>query len=159
MPSLAISIQKYSPRSQPLIHLFQGVDDDIHRTSDRRIAQDSVFRNEPVLGNIGQILVTDDDQDIVVGLVSVLRLIDPVISSVTAEQDYVLDPAVLLPRLRCARGRECELIHQNLLHALQLILLSREEMVRVVPHPNTLAIYESRSKCSLVRGSTKTVSS
>src|SRR3546814_3761449 len=65
----------------------------------------TLFRSVPIFGNIGEVGVADDDQQIKIGLIAVLRIIDPVAATITAEQDDLLDLAVLLPRLRRARGR------------------------------------------------------
>ena len=80
--------------------------DDVHRPCNRNIAQDLVLSDIPIFRNIGEIGVADDDQQIIVRLIAVLRLVDPVTARIAAEQDDILDLAVLFPRLRRARGRD-----------------------------------------------------
>src|SRR3546814_2424005 len=89
---------------------------------DRSIAQDLVLGDVPIFGNIGEVGVADDDQQIKIGLIAVLRIIDPVAANITAEQDDLLDLAVLLPRLRRARGRNGKFVHQNPRRARQFSL-------------------------------------
>src|SRR3546814_11995538 len=90
----------------------------------------TLFRSVPIFGNIGEVGVTDDDQQIKIGLIAVLRIIDPVAATITAEQDDLLDLAVLLPRLRRARGRNGKFVHQNPRSARPFFLLRRGQMVR-----------------------------
>src|SRR3546814_1419348 len=86
----------------------------------------------PIFGNIGDVGVADDDQQIKIGLIAVLRIIDPVAATITAEQDDLLDLAVLLPRLRRARGRNGKFVHQNPRRARQFFLLRRGQMVDII---------------------------
>jgi len=54
------------------------VNDDVDRAPDRGIAQDPVLGDIPMIGNVGEILVTDDNQEIKVRLIAFLGRVDPV---------------------------------------------------------------------------------
>src|SRR3546814_4509249 len=109
----------------------------------------TLFRSVPIFGNIGEVGVTDDDQQIKIGLIAVLRIIDPVAATITAEQDDLLDLAVLLPRLRRARGRNGKFVHQTPRRARQFFLLRRGQMVDIISHHRILAIFSPGGKTSL----------
>ena len=49
---------------QTLIHLFERVDDHIDGSRDGRVTLDFVFGDVPIFGDVGQILVADDHQEI-----------------------------------------------------------------------------------------------
>ena len=69
--------------------------DDVHRPRDRSIAQDLVLRDIPTVRDIGEVGVADDDQQIIIGLIAILRLVDPVAARIAAKKDNFLDFAVL----------------------------------------------------------------
>jgi hypothetical protein len=54
------------------------VDDDVHGSRDRGIAQDLVLRDIPIIRDLGEVFVADDDQQIIVRLIAVVGLVDPV---------------------------------------------------------------------------------
>jgi len=75
------------------------VDDDVDRARDAGVARDPVLGDVPVIGDIGEVFMTDDDQQVEIGLVAVGRFVDPVVACVAAEQDDLVDLAVALVRL------------------------------------------------------------
>src|SRR3546814_10955249 len=80
------------------------------RTGDGRVARDPVLGDIPVVGDVGEILVADDDQQIEVGLIAVLGLVHPVIAGVGAEQDDLVDLAApQIGRASC-RERVCQYV-------------------------------------------------
>ena len=108
-----MSTQKYSPRFSAWFTSSSEWTMMLTGRAMRGIAQDPVLGDVPVIGDIGQVFVADDDQQIEVGLVAVLRLIDPVVARIAAEQDDLVDLAVALVRLGRARDRLVELLQQD----------------------------------------------
>ena len=84
--------------------------------------------------------MTDDDENVEVGLVSVFWLIDPVSPTVAAKKNNRLDLAVLFPGLCRPRNRGSEFVHQDLPHTRQFFLLDYGEMIDVFSHAAILAI-------------------
>src|SRR5690606_31013238 len=90
----------------------------------------------PVGGEVGQILVIDDDQEIIVAHIALggVGLVHPAAAGVGSEQDDLEDPAGLL----ALGGRELqgilELGEQDLDHAGKLALLSLRQMVQILLH-------------------------
>jgi hypothetical protein len=80
--------------------------------------------------------VADDDQQVEVGLVTVLGLVDPVAPRIGAEQDDLVDFAAALVRLSAARDRLVEFLEQDVAHAFQLVLLALGEVIKVGAHPD-----------------------
>ena len=122
-----------------MVHLVEGVHNHIDGSRDCRVALDFVLRYIPIFSDVGQVFVTGDDENVEVGLVSVLWLIDPVSPTVAAKKNNRLDLAVLLPGLRRPRNRDAEFVQQDLRHARQLFLLDHGEMIDVFSHAAILA--------------------
>ena len=86
-----------------VIHLLQRMDDEVYRRLDA--AGDAIFADQPVIelrpifDAVGQPLVADDDEQIIVGLVALggMRLIDLGAARIAAIEDHLEDPARLLP--------------------------------------------------------------
>jgi hypothetical protein len=68
---------------EPVVHLLQGVDDEVDGGSKRAgnsiLAHQSVIKFGPVFDAVGEALVVDDNQQIKVALVALgcVRLVDP----------------------------------------------------------------------------------
>src|SRR3546814_14419762 len=75
------------------VHFVERMDDDVYRPRDGGIASDPVFVDIPVIGNVGQVLMADHDQQIEVGLIVVLRLVHPVVARIAAEPVGLVDLA------------------------------------------------------------------
>ncbi|GGJ41436.1 hypothetical protein GCM10011393_09500 [Sphingopyxis bauzanensis] len=54
------------------------MDDDVDGPRDLRIAQNLILGDIPIFGNIGEIGVADDDQQIIIRLIAILGLVDPI---------------------------------------------------------------------------------
>ncbi len=84
--------------------------------------------------DIGQVAVIDDHEQIEIRLIAILRLVDPIIARIAAEQDDLQDLAVLARR----RGRLGDglgkLVHQHALHAFQFAPLRRGQMIDILSH-------------------------
>ena len=52
-----------------------------------------------------------------------MRLVDPASARIGTVKDDLLDPPLLLPLLRCKRGRFAKFFEEDLHHALELALL------------------------------------
>ena len=119
------------------VHLGHGVDDDVDDAADGRVALDAVLGHVPVVGRFRQLLVTDDDQDVEVGLVAGVRRIDPVLAGIGTEQDDLEDAAVATPGLgRAAAGVDgaVEFLEQDRLDPLQFALLPLGQVIQVDLH-------------------------
>jgi hypothetical protein len=110
------------------------MDDDVDWPADRRIAKDPVLGDIPVIGDLGEVAVTDDDQQVEVGLIAILGLVDPIVPSVAPEQDDLVDLAVAPPRLGRARARLPELVHQHPDDPRELVLLALRKIVDAAAH-------------------------
>src|SRR3546814_1537773 len=108
--------------------------DDVDLTGDGRVARDPVLGDIPVVGDVGEILVADDDQQIEVVLIAGLGLVHPVIAGVGAEQYYLVYLAAPLVRLGGPPDRRLELVDEDLPDALELALLLFGQMVEIVAH-------------------------
>jgi DNA-binding protein H-NS len=53
-----------------------------NRIASRGTAQDPVLGDVPVIGDLGEVGVAYDDEQIVIGLIAVLRLVDPVVAGI-----------------------------------------------------------------------------
>nr|WP_228765832.1 hypothetical protein [Sphingopyxis solisilvae] len=82
------------------------MDDDVYGSGDCGLAQDLVLGVIPIIGDLGKILMADDNQQVIIRLIAILGLIDPIAARIAAEQDDLADLAVLLPLLRRARDRD-----------------------------------------------------
>ncbi|MNV21537.1 hypothetical protein D3C71_1124750 [compost metagenome] len=109
-----------------VVHLREVMNDDVDGPTDIGVAQDRVLRVPPVVGDVGQLLMADDDQQVEIRQVAVLRLIDPVGARIGAEQDDLQHHPAGPPFLRAAApavlGR-LEPGQQRIPHALKLALL------------------------------------
>ena len=65
-----------------LVHLVQRMDDDVHRPPDLGVPQDAVLGDVPIMGDVGEIVMIDDNKEVEIRLVAVLRLIDPIVTRV-----------------------------------------------------------------------------
>ena len=85
------------------VHFVQRVHDHLHRGGDRTVALDAVLGRAPDaaagIGALAQLLVIDDHQDVVVGLVALahMPLVHPAAARVAAEQDNLVDAPAPLP--------------------------------------------------------------
>lgn len=70
---------------QHLAHLGEGVDDEVDGAADREVAQDLFLGGPPVVGDVGQLRMADDDQQVEVRQVAIVGLIDPVVAGIRAE--------------------------------------------------------------------------
>jgi hypothetical protein len=57
------------------------------------------------LGDVGEVVMVDDDEDVVIGEVAADRVLDPVAAGVTAEQDDLEDAPVAKTRLGAQTDR------------------------------------------------------
>ncbi|MNS73915.1 hypothetical protein D3C72_1073740 [compost metagenome] len=123
-----------------VVHLRKVMNDDVDGPTDGGVAQDRVFRVPPVVSDVGQLLMADDNQQIEVGKVAVLWLIDPVSARIRAEEDDLQHHPAAPPLLRAAPAAvlgSLETGQQRVPHALKLALLPLREMVQIRPHePN-----------------------
>src|SRR5438309_8071403 len=89
--------------SKAIVHFMKGVDDEIdgcaERLRDRELAVEPLLGLAPIFHPIGQPLVVDDDEEIIVRLIAFggMRLIDEGAASIRAVEDDLEDPALLLP--------------------------------------------------------------
>ncbi len=104
---------------------------------------------EAIITNIGEIGVADDDQQIIIRLIAILGFIDSVAARIAAEQNDFLYFAVLLPRLRRARGRDGKFVHQSPRRSRQFFLLRLRMVINFVLHKRILAIFTPGGKTSL----------
>ena len=118
--------------AERLIHLGQVVDDDVNDAADGRVALNPVLGFPPVVGGIGQLRMANNDEQIEVGQIAVVGLIDPVVAGVAAEQDDLPDLAALAP-IRGAAGalaqRALELGQQGRADMRELLLLAFGKMI------------------------------
>ena len=56
------------------------MDNDVQRPSDIGVAEDLVLGDVPMVGDVGEILMADNDQQVEIGLIAILRLIDPIVA-------------------------------------------------------------------------------
>src|SRR3546814_11229472 len=86
-------------------------------------------------GAIGHLLLADNDEDVVVGLVLVRRQrgIDPIAARVTAEQDDLQDTRAIAAPSRILR-RMTEFIKDDFDDALKLAPLRAGQMIEVGAH-------------------------
>src|SRR3546814_17692852 len=122
------------------------------RLPPRSTLTDTRFPYPTLFRSLGQPLVVDDDQEIEVRAIALggVRFVDPAAARITAIQDDLVDPALLLP----GHGAECECIleflEDDLLHALELALLVRRELIEIGFH--------SFSSCNPARPMSRAVS-
>ena len=88
----------------------------------------------PVFLEVGQLLVVGDHQQVVVGLVAALGIVDPVAARVASEQDDLEDPPGLAVRGVAAFERVLELGEQDLHDAGELVSLGVRQMVEAGLH-------------------------
>ena len=53
--------------------------------ADIGVAEDLVLGEIPMVGDVGEILMAHDDQQVEIGLIAILRLIDPVVAGIAAK--------------------------------------------------------------------------
>ncbi|MCR5869504.1 hypothetical protein LRS12_01265 [Sphingomonas sp. J344] len=117
-----------------LVHLIERMHDEIYGTVDRLVSKDLVLSHIPIVCDVGEISVTDHNQQIIVGLVPVLRFIDPIVARIASKEDDLEDLAVTFPWLGSAGDRRLEFSHQRPLDALQLRPLYKRQVVEIATH-------------------------
>jgi hypothetical protein len=119
------------PFLQVGVHLAPGVDDEAHRRFNRRVMDQPIGGLVPVVGELAELAVVDDDQQIKIGPIALHRegLIDPSTLGVGAEQQNLQDPATLLEFSRTILQRILEFLMQNFQNAANLALLAKWHMV------------------------------
>lgn len=123
-----------------IIHFLEGVDDEIDRGLER--GGDAIFAHQPLIDPkpifdaIGQPLVVDDDQEIIVGFITLggVRLVDPTATGIAAIEDDLLDAALLAPSLGGERQTVLEFLEDDLHDARQFALLVGGKMIEIVTH-------------------------
>jgi hypothetical protein len=109
------------------------VDDQPYRR--RQLLGDAIIAEEPVLGlvpvidQIGQPLVVDDDEDVVIRIIAANRIGDPVAARIASVEDDLENAALLLPLLRRKRSRVLELGEEDFDDAREVLLLAARKMV------------------------------
>lgn len=83
--------------------------------------------------------MSDDNQQVIVRLIAVLRFVHPVVTCVASKQDDLQYPPIFLPWLCRTRSRLGKLTHQQLLYPLQFALLDRRQMINIGSHRGILA--------------------
>ena len=110
------------------------MNDDVDGSSDRLVAQDLILGDIPIVRDLGQIRMADDDQQVEIRLVAVLPIIDPIFARIAAEQDDLVDFAVPPRWLSRPSDRQLELSHQDLHDERELVLLHLRKMIDVRSH-------------------------
>lgn len=112
------------------------MDDEAHRRPDFRQMHEAVLRLVPVGREICEFPVIDDDQQIVIRLVSLprVRLIDPCSSAVGPEEDDLQNAATLLEVGRSLLEGVLEFLVQDLDDARELALFSLRKMIEAGLH-------------------------
>ena len=130
--------EEVAPEPELLVHILEAVIDKAdrgpERLSFRQFGEQPVLGLRPELGNVGQILVVDNDQQIEVRIVASDRILDPVAPGIASEQDDLQKLAVAKARLGAMRNRRRESIADNLDDARQLPLLGVRKMADIGPH-------------------------
>jgi len=100
----------------------------------------------PVVGDVGEVVVVDHDQQVIVRLVAADGIVDPVAPRVAAEEDHLQDPA-LETAGRLALDDVLELPEQHLENKGKLGALAFGKMVEARLH----LAFEPRLDAGLIR--------
>ena len=132
--------EEVAAMSKPVVHLLQGMADEVDRRANRPgnavLAHQPVIDLGPALHPVGQALVVDDDEQVIIRLVAFggVRLVDPVPTRVAAVENDLEDTALLLPFVLGQRKGVLELLEDQLDHAFQFALLVGRQMVEIAAH-------------------------
>jgi saccharopine dehydrogenase-like NADP-dependent oxidoreductase len=102
--------------------------------ADRVFPHQVILGLGPVLQHVGQLLVVDHDQEVVVADIAADRIGHPVAARVAPEQHDLEDPALALVRAGPARDGVLELGEQHLGDALQLAPLALGQVLQAGFH-------------------------
>ena len=132
--------EEIAPLRKPGIHLVETVNDEVHWRPQplrhRQFANEPIVELRPIVRPIGQPLVVDDDQQVIVRLIALrrVRLVNPATPCIAAVEDDLGNPALALPVLRRERQRVLEFLEDDLDDALDLALLVRGKMFEAALH-------------------------
>ena len=116
------------------VDVVQAMHDQAHRRAqpagDHVLAQKVLLGLRPVFHHVGQPLVVDHHQDVIVAQVAGDGIVHPVAARVRAVERHLEDAALALVRLRAQRRGVLELLEEDLHHALQLALLGRRQVLQ-----------------------------
>jgi hypothetical protein len=124
---------------QRVVHFLKRMDDEVdggaQGPGDRHLAHQPLVGAIPVGRAIGELVLIDDNQQVVVRLITFLgvRLVDPAAARIAAEKNDLEDA----PGLALAGGelgRVTEFLKYNLDDALELALLGRRQMIEIGAH-------------------------
>jgi len=143
--------EKVAAMREPVVHFLQCVDDEIDRGPDR--SGNAVFAHQPlvepgpVFDPVGEPLVVDHDQQVIVGLVALggVRFVDPAAARIRAVEHDLENAAGLLPFVAGERKGVTELFKDDCDHPLELALLAGRKVVKLGAHARCLA--ERNGKC------------
>lgn len=117
-------------------HVFETVDDEVdgsgEPTGDGQLAHQPLAGAVPEIGLIGEALGVDDDEQVVVGAIAALAIVDPVAARVRSEQDQLEDAAVPVPVGEFGLQGLVELLEEDLRDAVELAAFGIWQMVEAV---------------------------
>lgn len=96
------------------------------------VSQQVIIGLGPVILCVGELLVIDDDEQVIVGDVAADGIIDPVAPRVRAKQGDLEDASLPLERLGTQLDRVFKLLEQDLLDQRQLRALGIRQMIKSV---------------------------
>ena len=100
------------------VHVTQAMHDEVDRRRNplrnRHLAKEMIVSLSPIFERIGQAIVVDDDENIIVREIAADRVFDPVAARIGTVKDDLEDTPLLLPFLRGEAGRILEFGEQDL---------------------------------------------
>src|SRR3546814_6877330 len=73
--------------TQALIHFIERMDDDVDRPTYIVIVQDLVLGDIPIVRDVRQVGMADDDQQIEIGLIAIFGFIDPIRARIAPKEE------------------------------------------------------------------------